>query len=122
LINMTGGEVEDFRDLIFMTVAAHPKMISEKPELVREVIAVFAEAQQILLDPARGPHIMGKEFATMTPEANKRAYEVVTPIWSPDGGMTADGAKKVMAFLQPQGSTPINLEKTFSNGFLPTQK
>src|SRR5262245_31552851 len=45
LVNLMDGEVEDFRDLIFMTVATHPQMIAEKPELVKKVAAVFAEAQ-----------------------------------------------------------------------------
>jgi NitT/TauT family transport system substrate-binding protein len=119
LVNLMDGEVEGFRDLIFMTVATHPALIKEKPELVRKVAAVFAEAQKILLDPERGPAIMGKEFAEMDPTANKQAYDVVRKIWSPDGRMTLEGAKKVFNYLQPAGSTPINFEATFSNDFLP---
>ena len=118
LVNLMDGEVEEFRDLIFMTVAAHPATIAEKPELVRKVAAVFAEAQTILLDPARGKAIMGAEFSTMSAQTNERAYEVVKPIWSADGRMSLAGAKKVAAYLQPQGK-PMEFEKTFTNDFLP---
>jgi NitT/TauT family transport system substrate-binding protein len=119
LVNLMNGEVPEFRDLIFMTVAAHPTTIAEKPELVRKVAATFAEAQNILLDSRRGVAIMGQEFSTMSPEANRRAYDVVKPIWSADGRMTLEGGKKVFEYLQPPGDKPIEFEKTFTNGFLP---
>ena len=121
LVNLMDGEVEQFRDLIFMTLATHPSLIAEKPDLVRKVVAVFAEAQQILLDPNRGPKIMGAEFSTMSPEANQQAYDVVKAIWSKDGHMTMAGAKKVFDYLQPKGEAKIDFEKTFTNDFLPKQ-
>jgi NitT/TauT family transport system substrate-binding protein len=119
LVDLMNGEVPEFRDLIFMTVAAHPSTIAEKPELVRKVAATFAEAQKILLDPNRGVAIMGQEFSTMSAEANKRAYDVVKPIWSADGRMTLAGGKKVYEYLKPPGDKPIEFEKTFTNNFLP---
>jgi NitT/TauT family transport system substrate-binding protein len=119
LVNLMNGEVPEFRDLIFMTVATHPATITEKPELVRKVAATFAEAQRILLDPSRGVAIMGQEFSTMSPEANKRAYDVVKQIWSADGRMTLAGGKKVYEYLKPPGDKPIEFEKTFTNNFLP---
>ncbi len=119
LVNLMNGEVAEFRDLIFMTVATHPATISEKPELVRKVAAVFAEAQKILLDSRRGVAIMGQEFSTMSPEANKMAYDVVKQIWSADGRMTLAGGKKVFEYLKPPGDKPIEFEKTFTNDFLP---
>jgi NitT/TauT family transport system substrate-binding protein len=121
LINLMDGEVEAFRDLIFMTVSAHPDLLKEKPELARKVATVFAEAQKILLDPERGMKIMGEEFSNMEPEANRQAYEKVRPIWSPDGRMTLEGARKVFAYLQPKGDKPIEFEKTFTNEYLPSQ-
>lgn len=119
LVNLMDGEVEKFRDLIFMTVAVHPSLLTEKPELVRKVTAIFTEAQQILLDPKRGPTIMGAEFSTMAPADNLKAYEVVRPIWSRDGRMTLEGAKKVYDYLRPEGKVAIDYEKTFTNDFLP---
>jgi NitT/TauT family transport system substrate-binding protein len=119
LVDLMNGEVPEFRDLIFMTVAAHPSTIAEKPELVRKVAATFAEAQKILLDPNRGVAILGQEFSTMSAEANKRAYDVVKPIWSADGRMTLAGGKKVYEYLKPPGDKTIEFEKTFTNNFLP---
>ena len=119
LVDLMNGEVPEFRDLIFMTVAAHPSTIAEKPELVRKVAATFAEAQKILLDPNRGVAIMGQEFSTMSAEANKRAYDVVKPIWSADGRMTLAGGKKVYEYMKPPGDKTIEFEKTFTNNFLP---
>ncbi|UEM24433.1 ABC transporter substrate-binding protein (plasmid) [Skermanella mucosa] len=121
LINLMDGEVEDFRDLNFMTLATHSATVEEKPELVRKVVAVFAEAQDILLDPERGQAIMGAEFSQMPPEANEKAYEVVRQIWSPDGRMSIEGGKKVFNYLQPEGGQEINYEKTFTNDFLPEE-
>lgn len=119
LVSLMDGEVEEFRDLNFMTVATHPGTIAEKPDLVRKVVAVFAEAQTILLDPERGVTIMGQEFSTMSPEANRMAYDVVKQIWSSDGRMTLAGGKKVYDYLRPPGDTPIEFENTFTNEFLP---
>jgi NitT/TauT family transport system substrate-binding protein len=119
LVNLMNGEVPEFRDLIFMTVAAHPATIAEKPDMVRKVAAVFAEAQKILLDEKRGVAIMGQEFSTMAPEANKMAYDVVKQIWSADGRMSLEGGKKVFEYLKPPGDKPIEYEKTFTNEFLP---
>jgi len=80
---------------------------------------VFAEAQKILLDPSRGVGIMGQEFSTMSPEANKMAYDVVKQIWSADGRMSLEGGKKVFEYLKPPGDKAIEYDKTFTNDFLP---
>ncbi len=121
MVNLMDGEVEAFRDLIFMTLTTHPANLTERPELVRKVVAVFSEAQKILLDEKRGKTIMGQEFAQMSPEANEMAYKVVRQIWSPDGRMTLEGGKKVFDYLKPPGGKPIDFPKTFSNEFLPKQ-
>lgn len=121
LVNLMNGDVEQFRDLIFMGVATSPDLIKTKPELVKKVVAVFAEAQRILLDPARGKKIMAAEFPQMEPATNDRAYEILTQIWSKDGRMTLEGGKKVHAFLQPPGDKPIEFEKTFTNDFIPAK-
>jgi NitT/TauT family transport system substrate-binding protein len=118
LVNIMDGEVEDFRDLIFMTLVTHPAMLEERPEFVEKVVAVFAEASEILLGE-RGEAIMGEEFETMTPESNALAYRTVSQIWSPDGRMSLEGAKKVHAYLQPEGEQEIDFESTFTNEFLP---
>lgn len=119
LINIMSGEVPEFRNLIFMTVCTYPEMIKKDPELVKKVAAVFHEAQQILLDPKRGKAIMAKEFSDLSPEANDKAYETVSQIWTKNGRMTMAGAKKVYAYLKPKGQEKIDYDKTFTNAFLP---
>jgi NitT/TauT family transport system substrate-binding protein len=119
LVNLMNGEVEAFRDLIFMTVTTHPATIQKNPDLVRKTVAVFAEAQTILLDEARGKEIMAKEFSNMEAATNEKAYRVVSQIWSKDGRMSLEGAKKVFDYLEPAGGKEINFEKTFTNEFLP---
>jgi NitT/TauT family transport system substrate-binding protein len=118
-INLMNGSIPQFRDLVFMSVVVGPDTIREKPETVRKVIAVFAEAQKILLDPARGKPIMAAEFPDMSSATNDKAYETVRQIWSTDGRMTLEGAKKVYDFLQPSGTPQIVYERTFTNEFLP---
>ena len=121
LINIMSGEVEAFRNIIFMTVSTYPEMLKQKPELARKVAAVFADAQKILLDPARGKKIMGEEFSKLSPEANAKAYETVSQIWTKDGRMSLEGAKKVFAYLKPKGEKKIDYSMTFTNDFLPQQ-
>jgi NitT/TauT family transport system substrate-binding protein len=118
LVDLMNGEVEEFRDLVFMTVVTYPEMLKKNPDLVRKVAAVFYEATQILLDPKRGKALMAKEFPNMDPATNDKAYEAVSRIWSRDGRMTIEGAKKVYEYLQPAGK-PIDFETTFTNDFLP---
>jgi NitT/TauT family transport system substrate-binding protein len=121
LVNIMDGEVEDFRDIIFMTLVTLPDMVKDRPELIKKVTAVFAEAMDILLDPERGKAIMGEEFNTMSPESNAAAYATVSQIWSPDGRMSLEGAKKVYSYLQPEGEQVIDFEATFTNDFLPEE-
>jgi NitT/TauT family transport system substrate-binding protein len=120
-VNLMKGDVEQFRDLIFMGVVTTPDMIQNRPETVKRLVAVFAEAQRILLDPARGKKIMAAEFPQMEPATNERAYEILTQIWSKDGRMTLEGGKKVYDFLQPPGDKKIEFEKTFTNDFIPAK-
>lgn len=120
MLNLMSGEVPEFSDIIFMTLAAHPDIIKEKPALLRKVAQVFTEAHQILKkDPARGKAVMAKEFPTMSPQANEVAYETVSQIWTLDGRMTEQQARATFAYLQPEGPHPIDFPKTFTNDLLP---
>lgn len=121
LINLMKGDLDEFRDLVFMGLATSEEMIRTRPDFVRKVVAAFAEAQTILLDPARGKKIMAAEFPAMDADTNERSYATLSQIWSKDGRMTLTGAKKVYDFLQPPGKA-IEFEKTFTNDFLPTAK
>jgi NitT/TauT family transport system substrate-binding protein len=120
-VNLMNGEVEEFRDLNYMNLITSPATIAEKPELTKKMVAIFAEAQKILLNEAKGKAIMAKEFPNLSPEVNDRAYAVVKQIWSPDGKMSIEGGKKVFDYLQPKQDKPINFPQTFTNQFLPSQ-
>ena len=47
-LNVMNGEVPELRDILFMVLATHPDNIKEKPELLRKVAQVFADAAKIL--------------------------------------------------------------------------
>ena len=69
------GEIPEFRDILFVTLATHPDIMKERPDMLRKAAQVFAEAQKILKDdPKRGIAIMAKEYPTMTAETNAEAY------------------------------------------------
>jgi NitT/TauT family transport system substrate-binding protein len=120
LLNLMSGEVPEFRDLIFITLTAHPDTIAQKPDLLRKVSLVFAEAQRLLkTDPKRGKELMAKEYPSMTPESNDRVYDIVSQIWPLDPRMNEEQGRATFAYLQPQGPHPVDFAKTFTNEFLP---
>ena len=119
-LNLMNGEIPEFRDILFMTLSAHPDIIKEKPEMLRKVALVFTEAMKILkTDPKRGKALMAKEYPSMTPETNNQAYDTVSQIWTKDGHMTEQQARATFAYLQPTGPQEVNFPSTFTNDFLP---
>ncbi|MFN3655938.1 MAG: ABC transporter substrate-binding protein [Pseudolabrys sp.] len=119
-LNMMNGEIPEFRDILFMTLATHPDNVKDKPELLRKVALVFTEAHKILKDdPKRGMAIMAKEYPSMTPETNAEAFKTVSQIWTRDGKMTEAQARATFAYLQPKGPAEVNFPSTFTNEFLP---
>lgn len=118
-INLMSGEVEEFKDLNYMTLVSSPATIADKTELTRKVVAIISEAQTILLNESKGKAIMAKEFPNLAPDVNERAYAVVKQIWSPTGRMSVDGGKKVFDYLQLSAEKPIDFSLTFTNEFLP---
>ena len=120
LLNLMSGEVPEFRDLIFITLTAHPDTIAQKPELLRKVAAAIGEAQHLLkTDPKRGKALLAKEYPSMSPESNERVYDTVSQIWPLDPRMNEQQARATFAYLQPEGPHPIDFAKTFINEFLP---
>jgi NitT/TauT family transport system substrate-binding protein len=119
-LNMMNGEIPEFRDILFMTLATHPDNIRDKPELLRKVAQVFTEATRILkTDPERSKALLAKEYPTMTPETNKQAYATVSQIWPMTGQMTEAQARATFSYLQPEGPVPVDFPSTFTNEFLP---
>ena len=120
LISLMGGEVPEFRDMVFMTLTAHPDTIAQKPDLLRKVALVFSEAQRLLkTDPKRGKALLAKEYPTMSPESNDKVYDTVSQIWPLEPHMSEEQARATFAYLQPEGPQPVDFAKTFSNAFLP---
>ena len=77
-LNVMNGEIPEFRDILFMTLATHPDIIKEKPELLRKVAQVFTEAQHILkTDPKRGKELMGEGISE--DDARRRIAKPTTP-------------------------------------------
>jgi NitT/TauT family transport system substrate-binding protein len=119
-LNMMNGEIPEFRDILFMTLATHPDNLKDKPELLRKVAQVFTEATKILkTDPARAKALLAKEYPNMTAETNEQAYATVSQIWPITGQMTEAQARATHAYLQPEGPSPIDFPSTFTNDFLP---
>jgi len=119
-LNMMNGEIPEFRDILFMTLATHPDNLKQKPELLRKVAQVFTEAHKILKDdPKRGMAIMAKEYPSMAPETNAEAYKTVSQIWTRDGKMTEAQARATFAYLQPKGPSEVDFPASFTNEFLP---
>jgi len=119
-LNMMNGEIPEFRDILFMTLATHPDNIKDKPELLRKVARVFTEATAMLkADPQRAKALLAKEYPTMAPETNDQAFATVSQIWPANGRMTEDQARATFAYLQPEGPVPVDFPATFTNEFLP---
>ncbi|HKS65346.1 MAG TPA: ABC transporter substrate-binding protein [Xanthobacteraceae bacterium] len=119
-LNMMNGEIPEFRDILFMTLATHPDNLKDKPELLRKVAQVFTEATKILkTEPTRAKAILAKEYPNMTAETNEQAFATVSQIWPLTGQMTEAQARATHAYLQPEGPTPIDFPSTFTNDFLP---
>jgi NitT/TauT family transport system substrate-binding protein len=119
-LNMMNGEIPEFRDILFMTLATHPDTMKERPEMLRKVAQVFLEAQKILKDePKRGAAIMAKEYPSMTAETNEEAFKTVSQIWTRDGKMTEAQARATFNYLQPKGVAEVDFPSTFTNDFLP---
>ena len=119
-LNMMSGEIPEFRDILFMTLATHPDNIKEKPQLLRKVAQVFTEATGILkTDPQRSKTLLANEYPTMKPETNEQAYATVSQIWPISGRITEQQARATFAYLQPAGTVPVDFPSTFTNEFLP---
>lgn len=119
-LNMMNGEIPEFRDILFMTLATHPDNLKDKPELLRKVAQVFTEATKILkTEPARAKALLAREYPNMTAETNEQAYATVSQIWPLTGQMTEAQARATHAYLQPEGPSPIDFPSTFTNDFLP---
>ena len=120
LVNLMSGEVPEFRDIILMTLTAHPDTIAKNPQLLRKVALVFSEAQRILkTDPKRGKALLAKEFPTMSSESNDKAYDTVGQIWPLDPRMTRAAGARHLRLPAARRSASNRLFQDFHQRFLP---
>ena len=111
-LNMMNGEIPEFRDILFMTLATHPDNLKDKPELLRKVAQVFTEATRILkTEPERAKALLAKEYPSMTAETNEQAFATVSQIWPLTGHMTEQQARATFDYLQPEGPHPIDFPR-----------
>ena len=54
----------------------------------------------------------------MTAESNDNVYDIVSQIWPADPHMSEAQARATFDYLQPQGPSPVDFPKTFTNQFL----
>jgi NitT/TauT family transport system substrate-binding protein len=119
-VNLMTGEVPEFRDILFMTLTAHPDTIRDKPALLRKVAQAFGDAVRILKnEPARGKALMAREYPAMSPETNESAYNTVSQIWPLDPRMSEAQARATFGYLQPEGPFKVDFAQTFTNDLLP---
>jgi NitT/TauT family transport system substrate-binding protein len=119
-LDLMGGEVPSFSQMIFMTLVATPERMKERPDLIRKVAAVFAEAHRLMKsDPKRGIAIMKREYPSMDESMNEQLYQMLNAAWTKDGRMTEADGKATADYLEPKGDVPLDISKTFSNEFLP---
>jgi NitT/TauT family transport system substrate-binding protein len=117
---MMNGEIPEFRDILFMTLATHPDNLKDKPELLRKVAQVFTEATRILkTEPQRAKALLANEYPSMSPETNDAAFATVSQIWPMTGNMTEAQARATFDYLQPSGTAQVDFPSTFTNEFLP---
>ena len=74
--------------------------------------------RRVRRDSARGKALLAKEYATMTAESNDNVYDIVSQIWPADPHMSEAQARATFDYLQPQGPSPVDFPKTFTNQFL----
>ena len=119
-LNVMNGEIPEFRDILFMTLATHPDIMKEKPEMLRKVAQVFAEAQTHPQDRSQarqgtdGEGISEDDAGNQQPGLRHRQ-----PDLDRDGRMSEAQAKATYAYLQPKGPAKIDFASTFTNEFLP---
>jgi NitT/TauT family transport system substrate-binding protein len=120
-INVLAGDVPEFRDVLFMTLSAHPDTMRDRPGLLRKVAQVFSEANRILLDPGRGKALMARMYPDMDAETNDKAYAALSQVWPDNGRITDAQVQASFDYLQPEGPQKVNLSTTYTNDFLPAQ-
>ena len=79
LINLMSGDLEEFRDMVFMGVATSEDIARNRPDFVKKVVEVFSEAQAIAFPKLRDAG-MRIEVARDPDQALHRLREMGVPL------------------------------------------
>lgn len=111
LVDVMRGEEPRFKDVLFLTLVAHPDVIAEKGDILRRVSAAYDEALKIIhTDPEKAIAAMSKEFPNLKPEDNAAIFKAMVDTWSDDGKMNVDQAKRTMAYMTALGDLDLKVD------------
>jgi ABC-type nitrate/sulfonate/bicarbonate transport system substrate-binding protein len=108
LINIAAGDEPRFKDVIFLTLVAHPDIIKEKADILRRVCAAYNDALHIIhSEPEKGMAAMAKEFPKLSPEDNASVYKTMAATFPENGKMNIAQAKRTMAYMKALGDLKV---------------
>ena len=120
-LNMMNGEIPEFRDILFMTLATHPDNLKDKPELLRKVAQVFTEATKILKTEPQARQGAPRQGISHHDAGDERAG-----LRDGEPDLAADrahdrGSRRARRsrICSPRAPLPIDFPSTFTNEFLP---
>jgi NitT/TauT family transport system substrate-binding protein len=109
LINIAAGDEPRFKDVIFLTLVAHPDIIAAKADILRRVSAAYDEALKIIhAEPDKGMAAMAKEFPNLSPDDNASVYKTMVATFPEDGKMNIEQAKRTIAYMRALGDLKVN--------------
>ncbi len=78
-LNMMNGEIPEFRDILFMTLATHPDIMKERPEMLRKVAQCsWRRTRSSKTIPNAAWRSWRRNIPSMTPETNEEAFKTVS--------------------------------------------
>lgn len=111
LVDVMRGEEPRFDDVLFLTLVAHPDVITEKPDILRRVCAAYNEALNIIHnEPEKGMAAMAAEFPNLSAEDNAAVYNAMVSTWSRNGEMNVGQAKRTMSYMTALGDLDLNTD------------
>lgn len=108
LINIAGGDEPRFKDVLFLTLVAHPDIIKEKADILHRVCAAYDDAMKIIhSEPEKGMAAMAKEFPKLSPEDNASVYKMMAATFPENGKMSIEQAKRTIAYMKALGDLHV---------------
>lgn len=109
LIDVAGGDEPRFKDVIFLTLVAHPDVIAGKADILRRVSAAYDDAMKIIhTEPEKGIAAMAKEFPKLSHEDNASVFKAMVATFPENGRMNIEQAKRTIAYMKALGDLKVN--------------